>query len=241
MKCLEFKRLALSDPNSTEHEFILHHQKCAECLKYVKEVRQMDANLATSLEVDIPSDLVARLQLTQEMQEQNSNNSYSRYAIAASFALAMFVAGFFVSNQYSFNQGLSEDYQSLLSGVTEHMGKQAFTPVWKTDRANSTVATLLASYDDNVRLKQMPNLTFGRICPMGKYRGLHASLETDEGQVTFAYIKGEPVGEILDKSYQGFVTRIKPLRGGNLIIVSKTVGSMQQADQQLEQAIYWDI
>jgi len=70
---------------------------------------------------------------------------------------------------------------------------------------------------------------------------LHASLETSDGQVTFAYIKGDSVGQLLDAGYEGYVSRIKPVRGGNLIIMSRTNKALQEADSQLEKALYWDI
>jgi hypothetical protein len=76
---------------------------------------------------------------------------------------------------------------------------------------------------------------------MGQYRGLHASLQTDDGQVTFAYIKGQPLGELLDASFKSYVTRVKPLQGGNLIIISHNVKSLEKADSDLSEAIYWDV
>ena len=242
MKCLEFKTLVLSTPNSEDRSFIAHSKDCPECLKYVAEVRQMDADLSNSLDVGIPSDLVARLHLNQEMSEEPEGKSFMpRYAIAASVAIALFVGGFMLSNQFSLNDQIGDDYQSLLSGVVKHMGEQALTPVWQADRANNTVNTLLASYDTKVRFKYMENLQFGRICPMGEYRGLHASLETEDGQITFAFIKGDSVGDLLDAGYEGYVTRIKPISGGNLVIISRNQKSLEQADSQLGNAIYWDI
>ncbi len=242
MNCLDFKRLALSDPNSKDHSFVEHSKSCPECLKYVGSVRQMDSDLASSLEVTVPSDLVARLQLNQEISQSNEAvGSTRRYAIAASFALALFVAGFMASNQFGFNKQIGQDYETLLSGVVEHMNEQPMTPVWSPERANQDANALLASYDGEMKLKFLQNLQFSRICPMGKYRGLHASLETDSGQVTFAYIRGESVGELLDAGYEGYVTRVKPVRGGNLIIMSRNNKSLQQADKQLEEAMYWDI
>ena len=242
MKCLEFKRLALSTPTSEEVSFIAHSKDCPDCLKYVAEVRQMDADLSSSLDVAVPSDLMARLQLNQEMSEETERRSYMpRYAIAASVAIALFVGGFMLSNQFALNGQISDDYESLLSGVVEHMGEQAVTPVWQAARANNTVSALLASYDTKVRFKYMENLQFGRICPMGEYRGLHASLETDDGQITFAFIKGDSVGDLLDAGYEGYVTRVKPINGGNLVIISRNQKSLEQADSQLEEAIYWDI
>jgi hypothetical protein len=247
MKCLEFKRLALSDPNSSEHNFVEHSANCPQCLKYVGGVRQMDADLASSVDVVIPSDLMARLQLNQELSEEveyganKSSLPIRRYAIAASFALVVFVAGFMASNQFSGNTSIGQDYQALLSGVVEHMNEQAITPVWNPERANSSAAALLASYDPEIKLKFLDSLQFSRICPMGQYRGLHASLETTDGQVTFAYIKGNSVSHLLDAGYEGYVSRIKPVRGGNLIIMSRTSKGLEEADSQLEKAMYWDI
>jgi hypothetical protein len=247
MNCLDFKRLALSDPSSRQHSFVEHSANCPKCLKYVGEIRQMDADLASSVNAEMPSDLMARLQLNQELTEEAESGFNAlalpmrRYAIAASFALVVFVAGFMASNQFAANNNIGEDYQALLSGVVEHMNEQVITPVWDVDRANSSANTLLASYDPAMKLKFLSNLQFSKICPMGKYKGLHASLETADGQVTFAYIKGDSVGQLLDAGYQGYVSRVKPVRGGNLIIISRTNKSLEEADSQLEKAMYWDI
>jgi hypothetical protein len=210
----------------------------------------MDADLAGSLDIEVPSDLIARLQLNQELVEENEISQASnvaffqpvkRYAIAASVAVALFVAGFMASNQFGVNQQIGKDYESLLSAVVEHMNEQPVTPVWSTKRANESVNALLASYDGKMKLKYLSNLQFSRICPMGNYKGLHANLETANGQVTFAYIKGDSVGDLLDAGYEGYMTRIKPVRGGNLIIMSRTTKALQEADSQLKDAMYWDI
>ena len=249
MKCLEFKRLALSDPNNRDRSFISHSTDCPECLKFVGSVRQLDIDLSNSLEPKIPTDLVARLLLDQELEDEaglsNSDSSLQRplrrYAMAASIVVALFVGGLMISNQFSLSNKIDEDYRGLLAAVVDHMNEQPITPVWESAKANRTVNTLLASYDDKIKIKHMENLQFGRICPMGEYRGLHASLETDDGQITFAYIKGEPVGDLLSASYAGYVTRVKPVRGGNLLIISRNQKSLEQADRELQTALYWEI
>jgi len=251
MKCLEFKRLALSDPNSSDHGFVEHSVNCPQCLKYVGGVRQMDADLANSVEVAMPADLMARLQLNQELNEEaeygaikselKSPPPIRRYAMAASLALALFVAGFMASNQLGRNSSIGQDYQALLSGVVEHMNEQAMTPVWNAKLANAKATELLEGYDPNIKLNFLDNLQFSSICPMGQYKGLHATLETADGQVTFAYIKGSSVSHLLDAGYEGYISRIKPVRGGNLVIMSRTNKSLQEADTQLEEAMHWDI
>jgi hypothetical protein len=202
----------------------------------------MDADLAQSLQVDVPSDLMAKLQLNQVMQNDNRNaRSLKYYAIAASLAIGLFVAGFMASSQLGLKRQIEEDYQTLLVNVVEHLDEQPVTPVWEATQANETVNALLANYGSGMKLKFMENLQFGRICPMGRYKGLHASLETEDGQVTFAYIKGEHVDQIQDVTYEGYRSRIKPVRGGSMIILSRTKKGVEQADQQLQNAMYWDI
>lgn len=246
MNCLDFKRLALSDPNSSEPSFILHAKECPDCLKYVGGIRQMDSELSNSVEVQMPASLMARLELNQMLEEETQDRAsnisgFRRYAIAASFAAALFVSGFFASNSFGPANSIGDDYQALLAGVVEHMNEQPLTPVWDAQRANESANTHLANYDGEMQLKFLENLQFSRICPMGQYRGLHASLETPDGQVTFAYIKGDKVDDLVDASYEGYVARVKPVRGGNLIIMSRTNKALQVADKQLEKAIYWDI
>ena len=250
MKCIEFKRLALSDPNSRDSSFVEHNQNCPDCLKYVTEVRKMDLDLMNSLDAKIPTDLTARLQLNQELFEEVetddkvswfSTKSFTRYAMAASLAAVLFVAGFMVSGQLNSSDQLNSDYQALLSGVVEHMNQASITPVLDTAVVNSRVNTLLASYDGNMKLKYLESLQFSRICVMGKYKGLHATLQTDDGQVTFAYIKGDSVGDVFDSGYEGYVSRVKPVKGGNLVIVSRTARSLNAADKELEEAMHWEI
>ena len=206
----------------------------------------MDSDLSSSIDVEMPSDLMARLQLNQELVEEAETEAASvkpirQYAIAASLAIALFVAGFMASGQFRASNDIGEDYQALLSGVVEHMNDQPITPVWSVEKANSDVSALLASYDPEMKLKFMSSLQFSRICIMGEYRGLHAGLETADGQVTFSYIKGDSVGELLDAGFEGYVSRVKPVRGGNLIIMSRTNKSLEEADDQLQKAMYWDI
>jgi len=245
MKCLEFKRLVLADPNSDDVAYLVHRSECTDCRDYQQSVRKMDADLANSLNVEMPSDLVARLQLNQALDSAGDVSTRlaatRKYAIAASIVAVLFVAGFLLSNQVVLKDQIDEDYQSLLAGVVQHMNERPVTPVWDEARANTTITKLLASYDPALKFKNMENLQFGRICPLGEYRGLHATLETENGQITFAYIKGELVGDILDASYAGYITRVKPIRGGTLIIFSRNHKSLDQADHDLESAMYWDI
>ena len=245
MKCLEFKELCLADPNSEREDYVAHSNDCEACQSYLQEVRELDADLADSLHVTAPENLIARLKLQQEIEHRTDSGNLAgagkSWAIAASVAALLFTAVFMLRFQGDLQQQIGEDQQLLMAGVVEHMHEVPYTPVWDANVATQTANTLLASYDDSLRLNDMPNLQFSKICPMGKYRGLHAGMQTEDGQITFAYIKGEPVDAILTASYEGYLARVKPVRGGNLIIVSRNKRSLEQADEDLRQAMYWDI
>lgn len=252
MNCLEFKRLALSDPNTDNPSFIEHSEACPDCLKYLGGVHQMDSKLADSLDIEIPDSLTARLELNQILTEDQSEpRKLHMYAMAASIAALFVVGGLFLKGQF-----LSSSYEqhdvaydqrndvadSIVMQMINHIESKPVTPVWGADQANQTMKVLLASYDSSIKLKEMARLQFSIICPMGKHtKALHANLETDHGQITFAYIKGSSVGEVKNTSYKGYVTRLKPIRGGNLLIISRNMPAMEDADSELESAIYWDI
>ncbi|MEO0368261.1 MAG: DUF3379 family protein [Pseudomonadota bacterium] len=241
MECLEFKRLALSEPNSTQHRFVEHSKECPDCLKYVTSIRQMDADLSQSLSVSVPQDLMAKIQLNQELAEVKEAYWTFPKAIAAGLA-GVFALGILLSNVQLFAPaGIQQDYEQLLSAVVEHVNHHPVTPVYASEQANRSVQAVLASYDSNVKLKYMENLQFGKICPMGKYHGLHATLDTPDGQVMFAYLKGDAESELRDLSMDGYVSRVKPVKGGNLVIISRNARSLQTADEQLTESMYWDI
>ena len=140
MNCFEFKKLALSDPNSRDASFIKHSAECPDCLKYVASVRKMDADLAASLDVAVPSDLVARLQLNTEISvDEQKAKPVRQYAIAASFAVALFVAGFMASSQFSGQNNIiavEVDFESLGAFEAAHqkMLSQVSAEDWNTYR-----------------------------------------------------------------------------------------------------------
>ena len=243
--CLEFKRIALSEPNSKQHQFVEHAENCPDCLKYVGGVRKMDADLSESLNVNMPSELMAKIQLNQGLQESATQASSSFWspprAIAASLAAALLVGGVMFLNPFVTNEQIGQDYQRLLSAVMEHVEEVPATEVWGADRANRSVNAVLAAYDGTMQLEYMDNLQFGTICPMGEYNGLHATLDTSGGQVTFAYLKGDSVTAVQDMSMNGYMSRVKPIKGGNLIIISRNASGLNVADEQLTKAVYWDI
>ncbi len=252
MECLEFKRLALSDPNSKDISFVEHSETCPCCIKYVEGVREMDANLADSINVEVPSNLMAKLELSQLIvHEKQIISNVGWYSKVAGFAIIMFVSGFllkgFLSTEqgpvtYSSLDGLHQASEEMVVNVIDHIEKEPMLPIWDAGLSNQTMKTLLASYDPSIKINEMENLLFIKVCEITHdYNGLHATLETSYGQASFAYIKGRPVGEVRDATYKGYMTRIKPIRNGSLIIMSQHMGAMEEAEVELESAIYWDI
>lgn len=242
MNCLDFRRAILADPNNLDAECRQHEAGCAECASYLKSVKRTDDELKASLDVNMPQDLIARLELNTRLVEESRQRSRAKgLALVASVFVAAVLVVMTVGQRFAWQQQIGQDYQSLLAGVAEHMHEVPVTPVWDASTANQSVRKVLANYDHRLSFNDMPNLTFGKICPMGKYRGLHAGLQTVHGLITFAYIKGEPVKETHTLMYEGQNAKVKPVKGGNLIIFSPNSEGLQEANEQLSQAIYWDV
>lgn len=241
MKCLDFQQLALSDPNSDDPEFLVHKAECPNCQQFLLEVQQMDHDLSKSLDVQVPDELIARLKLTQNVSQEKQQRQWRPYAIAASVAMVFLVAGLLITNQWMFQQQQNADYLTLIDGVIEHVESHPESPVWSPVKANRDVGILMASYNDSLKFNYLKSLQFGKICPMGKYKGLHATMETPSGQVTFAYFKGEPISKVSTVSYKGYVTLTKPVKDGNLVIISRNRQSVMQAETQLKKVMQWQI
>ena len=243
--CLEFKRLSLIDPRRhdvrEDAAFLAHAKECVDCQGYLASVLKMDNGLRDSMAVEAPPELIARLKLNRELDTSTGLNWRMPRALAASVAAIAVSIGIAWVGLGSSGKAPGEDYQILIAAVMEHMHEVPTTPVWDSQQANTSVAASLASYDQSVSLKPLPNLQFGNICPMGQYRGLHAVLDTEDGQVTFAYIKGEPIGQLEDHSSEGHMIRVRPVFGGNIIVISRNQRGLELADSQLSDALYWDI
>jgi len=242
---VEFKRLALIDPwrNDPEQDadFLAKARDCADCQAFLAEVIKLDNQMKASLDVAVPDDLIAKLKLNQELDSNTEPRWSIPRSMAASVAAIFVIAGIIWSGIWAPNKTIDGDYQLLIAAVMEHMHDVPTTPVWSSERVYSSVAASLASYDQSANIRPLQNLQFGKICPMGQYRGLHAVLDTDDGQVTFAYIKGQPVPQLEDHSHDGYMIRVRPVAGGNIVVISRNKSGLEQADSQLNNAFYWDI
>ncbi|MBX2847443.1 MAG: DUF3379 domain-containing protein [Acidiferrobacterales bacterium] len=252
MNCLEFKRIALADPKNQESSFVEHANSCPECLKYLESVSAMDSKLASSLDVTMPEEIKAKLELNQLLAKKASKPTmYIPYAKVAGFAAVMFVSGFLLNKQLTSNtqesvqiveNQVAEMADEVIVKLVNHLDSEPVRPIWKPEHANFMMQNLMANFDPSLKVRQLPRLQFLEICPLDrKLRALHANLETDHGQITFAYIKGYPIKEVRDVSYKGQLTRIKPVHEGSLVIISNNMYAMEEADEELEEALYWDI
>lgn len=241
--CAQFRRLSLADPYCEQANFLQHEQQCSDCAGFLASLKSTDIGIAKSLEVEVPADLVARLKLRQEIENQNKSRLDNKryFAMAASFTVAVLVAGLMYVSFVPSKQQLAQDYVALIEGVAEHLEEVDVTPVWDNVTANQRVRVRLASYDPSVQFGDLSGLRFGKICPLGVYRGLHANLEVNGDLVTFAYIKGDPIDALKDMAYQNHFARVKPLKGGNLVIISQHSGTLDKADSMISESLHWQI
>lgn len=258
MNCLEFKRLALADPRSDDTSFIEHSEGCPDCLEYVGDIRIMDSQLENSLDVQMPKSLSARLELNQVLESDKrpllfSNYFSNNYAKAACIAAVLFASAFLLQGAFVQDQkqlapvavdNTLNVSQGIIAKVVDHVEAAPVLPMWNSELANRNMQSLLAMYDPSAKSKEIAGLHFIKICPVSiddSRKIMHANLETDHGQITFAYIKGDSVNQASDNSYKGYMTRIRPMRGGNLLLIGKSMYAMEEADKELESAIYWDL
>ena len=239
MNCLDFRRLCLSEPNSSDKSYVKHGNECPECSDYAKGVCVLDDNIRASLDTAIPDEFKAKLKLRQTIEsEAQGRKNRARYAIAASFIVAMVVGAFMFQQRASVQE---QDYNDLLAGIVSHMQHSAEPLPPESVDLQKAIQLQLASYDKGITVGKIHGLRLANICPMGKYRGLHAEVDTDQGVVSFAYIKGKKlqVSDLME--YGGYYSKVIPMGNGNLIIVSENKQAMPDVESNLVTALKWDI
>lgn len=249
--CLEFRRLSLIEPNSQASDFLRHTEDCPSCLRFVQSVQEMDQSLQSSTHVVASDALKARLKLAQGIR-QRPRESQPQWLRPAALAAALAVVALGVGTVISLQQLPSEPMLAstiadqstqaeMFSGVLHHVGHHPEQAAWEAQNANAIVNTLLADYDQRLRFNFLENLTFGEICPMGDYIGLHATLETSNGPVTIAYFKGYMLDRAEDFTQSNYVARVKPVSGGSMVIMGESLDKVNLAERQLDAVMVWKI
>lgn len=119
MNCMEFRRMLLTDPCSTDAAFVEHRGSCRDCADAVARSAHFESRLRGAVNVDVPENLASRILLRQSFEAQPERpwwRSRTVYAMAAGMLLALgvVVLGY---QSYHEQKRLGEEFVELVNGA----------------------------------------------------------------------------------------------------------------------------
>lgn len=119
MNCMEFRRMLLTDPRSSEPAFIEHRSHCPECAEAAARSARFERRLAEAVNVEVPENLASRILLKQSFEPQPRPawwRSARLLALAASLLLMVGVAALGWQS-YRAQQQLADEFVALVNGA----------------------------------------------------------------------------------------------------------------------------
>lgn len=228
MNCFEFKKFSMSDPYSEDQGFLEHKAECQECYAYLKGILSFDKSLEKAISVGhVSPEFKARLKLHQVIEKQQQiHRTFRRLSYAAGIMLAT-VAGFFAVQSYQATQNFNQLYNQVATHIQNEPG--SLSTVQAT--AQLRMQSHLAAYA-GLDVPELSGLRYSQLCPIGKHKTWHASIDTPEGVVTVVLFKSE---QMPDKSAakQNQYIRIVKKSIGSFLLIGDSKQAVDHAYQQL--------
>lgn len=233
MNCMEFRRMLLTDPASSEPAFVEHRRSCPDCAEAVERSVHLERRLREAVNVEVPENLASRILLKQSFEAPARARWWRgarAYALAATVVLAVGLAALGVASHVE-QRRLSEEFVALVNGAP-----YALAATERVDRGQISEALRAAGVD---LAESIGNVTFAGPCVIrGKISG-HVVVQGRSAPVTVFLIKEKLVDHratIHSEQYRGVVV---PAGTGTIAIVSAPGESLAHLEALVRAAVRW--
>jgi hypothetical protein len=238
MKCLEFRRICLSDPYTSSGDFAAHRHGCHDCTRFAESVIAFDKKLLDAMQVPVPDDLSTRVKLCQVIGEEHERRVRPwQWALAASIFVTVALGGFFGLQVYATNQYIAQ----LQASVIDHVNSEPDFISVQGKVPSDKFARVMAAFGAEVVDKDIePLITHAYVCVMDK-RPIAHIFAGNGGQVTVLYITGTRIGDetpIKAERHQGVLI---PAGGGNFAVIAPKGEQIEPLIKKLKQSVRWQI
>jgi hypothetical protein len=233
MKCIEFRRILLTDPGVVDAAFARHRRDCRDCTDAVAHSAHFERRLREAVDIDVPENLASRILLKQSF-EAHAEPPWWRtrraYALAASMLLMVGLATLALTSHLE-QRRLSEEFVALVNGAPYAMA--ASKPVSSGDISAALEPAGLDLDGD------IGDVTYaGRCLVRGKLSG-HIVVQGDTAPVTVFLINERLVSNratIRSDHYSGVVV---PQGSGTVVIVSAPGEALGNLEARVRSAVRW--
>jgi hypothetical protein len=237
MNCLEFRRLALANPQHPGPAALEHEAACPACARFYLELRQQEEVLYQALSIPIPEGLADRVLLLARPRliDRFGPPRVWLPALAATLVLALGLA-------FMTPRGMSPE--TLAAGVIAHVRHE---PEVLAAEGRVPMAKLVRAFERGggrfiagQPLEETLQATHAGRCPLpGGGTGEHIVLRTAQGKVTLILMPSKPVAAALHLFKDGLAVSVLPAGEGSLALVAESDDLVRDAETDLRSVVRW--
>lgn len=228
MNCAEFQRRLLIDPQDPELADAARAGVCADGELQLHRALQFEARLSAALQVQVPADLLARIQAAvPEARPARPRVLRRAWALAASISLGVLVSQWW----------WAEDSTARLArACVSHLAHDPYALVRPNLVPEPLVQRVFGEFGVQLHGQPAP-LQYSTPCKVGDYRALHMVARTASGPITVMYLDQPPPVRRQDFQESAVAGRIVPMGRGALVLLAANSQEFDPLEMRFRMAI----
>ncbi len=232
MNCLEFRRLALANPQHPGPTALEHEATCPDCARFYLELRQQEEALYQALSIPVPDGLADRILLGARPRLFDRFGSPRLWlpALAAALVLALGL-------NIMAPRGMSPE--TLAAGIIAHVRHEPETLAAEQSVPWPKLVRAFARSGGDLT-SEPAQVSYAGRCPLpGGGHGEHIVLKTPQGKVTLILMPSKPVAAALRLFKDGLNVSVLPAGEGSIALVAESDERVRQAEASLGRSVRW--
>ncbi|MGD9582329.1 MAG: DUF3379 family protein [Lysobacterales bacterium] len=229
MNCLEFRRQIAITPRQLDARARGHREACPRCAEAQQRALVLEGSIDRALAIPVPAHLADQIilrQLTSARAERHGRG-HMLMRIAAGVALSLGVA--------TVSWLALAPTQSLAASAVEHLSHEPLALAAHAPIPEATVRAVFARVGNP--LGELPGeLSYLRICVLGKHNAIHMVMQKPAGAVTVMFVPGA-AGRTQDIDIAGVRVRELAFGQGALLLMADSDQDFDQIQSQFGHAL----
>lgn len=229
MNCLEFRRQIAITPRQLDARARGHREACPRCAEAQQRALVFEGSIDRALAIPVPAHLADQIilrQLTSARAERHGRG-HLLMRIAAGVALSLGVA--------TVSWLALAPTQSLAASAVEHLSHEPMALAAHAPIPEATVRAVFARVGNP--LGELPGeLSYLRICVLGKHNAIHMVMQKPAGAVTVMFVPGA-AGRTQDIDIAGVRVRELAFGQGALLLMADSDQDFDQIQSQFGHAL----
>lgn len=240
MDDLEFRKKAITEPDSQDQDFLAKSRQTPNNRRFVRQQKLFNQQLLAAVAIPPPENLSERIILTQQLAEHKvhcglKHRKQWRNWLGGSLAASLIIT-------LSLNFILPETLNSslLAQQVVEHINEDTHALNIHMDVPKSSIDTMLASYGGKLN-GPIGQVYFLGHCIIGGHTGIHMVLNTARGLVTVFLLPTQRISNSINLEEPQLSGVLYPSAKGSIAIVAKQADAIEITRLMIDDNLNWII